>query len=66
MAPVIAVECESPSHDTLDTPGLSQLGNLLGDELRSIPRPENTVFSIPEPLSSVLLVSASLLESLVE
>jgi hypothetical protein len=66
MAPVIAVECESPSHDTLDTPGLGQLGNLLRDEFRSIPRPEDTCFSIPVPLSSVLLVGASILESLVE
>lgn len=62
----MAVECESPSHDTLDTSGSGQLGNLLGDELRSIPRPEDACLSIPVPLSSVLLVGASILESLLE
>lgn len=66
VAPVVAVKSKSPGHNTLDTAGLSHEGNLLGDELSSIPGPENAGLRVPVPLASVDGVGAAVLESLVE
>lgn len=66
VAPVVAVKSKSPGHNTLDTAGLSHESDLLGDELSSIPGPENAGLGIPVPLASVDGVGAAVLESLVE
>jgi hypothetical protein len=62
----MAVKSKIPGHDTLDTAGLGKKVDLLGDELGSVPGPEDAVGGIPVPLSSVGLVSLALVESLVE